>query len=81
MPLILLLLVDGMHFLLHELLVQMVGLVLVYLSFCDDWSLLPSNIILLFFNTTILSFAKLILQPSSANSGIDSSGCFISLKQ
>jgi hypothetical protein len=40
----------------------------------DILSLMPFNIILSFLVTTILSFVKLILQPSSANSGIDSSG-------
>ena len=43
-------------------------------------SLIPFNIILLFFLTTILSSVSSILHPSSANTGNDSSGVSISLK-
>ena len=46
----------------------------------DTLSLTPFNIILLFFLTTILSSVNSILQPSSANTGNDSSGVSISLK-
>ena len=42
---------------------------------------MPFNIILSFFVTTILSSVKLILHPSSASNGIESSSCsIISLK-
>jgi hypothetical protein len=41
---------------------------------------MPFSIIISFFVTTILSFVRLIFHPSSANNGIESSGCFISLK-
>jgi hypothetical protein len=46
----------------------------------ETLSRIPFNITLSFFVTTMLSFVELILHPLSANNGMDSSGCSISLE-